>query len=271
MVGRVAVHHNASPDVELHALQTLHRGHGRELLEQRVRGFGGHGQALDLAIHEGGWNRAGHGQESHVDLPTHQVGQQGCNAFVGHVQHVDLGELGEPLANQVVKRTWTHAAIAQGFAVAFAGQSQQLVNGLDVERVANGQNRVGGGKLSHQFEVLRLVLHALDGQGGQHQLHGAGQAQGGAVGRGADELAQADRAACAADVLDDHGLFAQSGGRIGLNLAGEKVGRTTGRVGHDQADWLDGIGLRDGGTERAGGNEQAADKGFDVHDVSCGV
>ena len=148
------MHLNAGPDVKFHALQALHAGHGRELLEQRVRCLGGHSQALDLAVQQGGRNGAGHGQESHVDLPAHQVRQQGGNAFVGHMEHLHLGQLRELLANQVVERARPYAAIAQGLVAVLAGQSQQFINRLDVERIAHGEDGVGGGKLRHHLEIF---------------------------------------------------------------------------------------------------------------------
>ncbi|WP_295549901.1 hypothetical protein [Limnohabitans sp. Rim8] len=71
----------------------------------------------------------------------------------------------------------------------------------------------------------------------------------------------------ATQVFDHHG-FAQFGGGLGLYLTGKKVGWTTGRVGHDQADGFDRVGLREGVADCGGGHEQAAQKGFDVHVVS---
>jgi len=78
----------------------------------------------------------------------------------------------------------------------------------------------------------------------------------------------ADRAPCAADVLDDHRL-PESVGCIRLDFACKKIRGATRWVGHDQADRFDGVVLCPGGAQGAHGHEQAAEKVSEIHDVSC--
>ena len=48
-------------------------------------------------------NRRG-GAEDHVDLAAEQVGDGRSRAAIGHVRHLDLGEVGEHLAGQMRRR-----------------------------------------------------------------------------------------------------------------------------------------------------------------------
>ena len=74
-----------------------------------------------------------------------------------------------------------------------------------------------------------------------------------AVGRGAREPPDADRAAGTADIFDDHRLAEERAHLVGDDAAGD-VGRAARRERHDQGDRAGGKVLRLNG--RAGGQKQ---------------
>ena len=101
-----------------------------------------------------------------------------------------------------------------------------------------------GAAQADRLEVLlavvgqRLVERDVDRQ----RAH-VGEQQRVAVGRRLRGLVDADRAAGAADILDDE-LLAERLAHRWHEHAGQRVGRTAGRERHDHGDGLGGIGLR---------------------------
>ena len=192
-----------------------------------------------------------------IDLTAQKVGHRRAGALVGHGRH-----------RHVQRRLKQHAAEMRGRADAGIGEGDVLLLRLDrLDQLGDRVGReVGPGDDGHRHvgdqpdagEVLGRIVGELAVERGAGRLADMVQQQRVAVGVGLGDPAGAERAAGAADILDDHLLAQRPRHRLG-DQTGHGVGRAAGGEGHDDGDRAGRIiGLRGGraGEEGKGRGDQ---------------
>ncbi len=177
-------------------------------------------------------------RDQKVDLPGDQIGHGRAGAAIGNEQHLGVGELLQQQSAHLRRRV-----LVDEFGVA----GMRLHPGDQRFQVVRRQRLLGDQKLRivrnqpDRLEIgLQIVVEIVDDAADMGVP--LADVDGVAVGRGAREPPDADRAAGAADILDDHRLAEESPHLVGDDAPGD-VGRAARRERHDQRDGARGKSL----------------------------
>jgi hypothetical protein len=178
--------------------------------------------------------------------PAH-VDHGGTAAAIGHVEHLDAGDVLEQLARQMRR-----AAVARRGKRQLAGIGLGMVDDLlhrfhrmfGVDR--HDQRQLGDE--DDRRKILHRVIRQAHVEVRPDTVGGDGiEQQRVAVGLRLGDVVRGDGAGCAAAVADDDRL-AECIGKLAANEAGDEIGRATGRHRHHQRDDPAGVAvLRVGG------------------------
>ncbi|MNI52822.1 hypothetical protein D3C73_1076270 [compost metagenome] len=173
-----------------------------------------------------------------VHLPAHHIGQALRGSFIGHVQDVDAGAVGQGGAGDDA------GAVAAGIGDAarvLLGVGHQFADVLPRALGVHDQDEGQVAAARDRGEILdRVIGHVLH-QPGRGRVRGVGgDKERVAVGLGTGHIAGRDGGVGARLVLD-HDLLAQDGRQFGPEYPADRVGARAGREGHDQGDGLVGI------------------------------
>jgi hypothetical protein len=189
--------------------------------------------------------------------------------------HRGARQVREMLAQHVVERPDSHAAIGQRLALGggLLRQRRQFVDVVRAQLLARQHRHRERPDDLHHPEILRLVLHRLQGHRRQDQLVGRALVEQVPVRRRGQHLLRRQRAAHAAEVLDDH-LLAERLRQGALHDPRNRVRQAARRVRDHQVHLLARVGLRQGGrASQAQAREQgqgAVVEGLAVHGFVSG-
>ena len=191
-------------------------------------------------------------RDQKVDLARDQIGHGGAGAAIGNEQHFGVREFFEQKPAHLRRRVLVDEFGVAGILLHPGDQRFQIVG---------RQRLLGDQKLRivrdqpDRLEVgLQIVVEIVDDAADMGVP--LADVDGVAVGRGAREPPDADRAAGAADILDDHRLAEERPHPVRHDPPGH-VGRAARRERHDQGDRAGGKVLRVNGS--AGGNKRQRD------------
>ena len=194
----------------------------------------GDGQRTQAAAGHMG-HAGGDGIKQHMHLAGGQIADGLGRALVGHMGQGDAG------LGCKGRRVQVHdGAIAAGGVVQLAGVglgiADQLLHGLDRQRVGDQQHAGGIGHMGNGCEVLVRAVGQLGHQVRRDRMGAAGgEQQGVAIGARLGGLGRADGAARARAVVN-HQRLAQLLRHLLRHHAGDQIGGTAGRKRHDDAD-----------------------------------
>ena len=200
----------------------------RRQLGQRLDGAGAHLRQRDGALHQ-----------EEIDLARHQIRHRRAGAAIGHEQHLGIGEL---LQQQP-------ANLRRGVLIDEFGVARMRLHPFD-QRFEIVRRQIFGGDQQHRIDRnetdrrevgLQIVIEIVDDAADVGVP--LADVDGVAVGRRPREAPYPDRAAGAADILDDHRLAERRPHLVGQNTPGN-IGRAARRERHDQRDGAGGEILR---------------------------
>jgi hypothetical protein len=203
-----------------------------------------------------------------VDLAAQQVVHGRRGALVGHGRHVDLHGRLEQQAAQVRGRA--DARIGQ-VDLALVGLHPLGKLGVVVGRQVGPADQRHRHFVDHA-EVFEVVQRLVGQRAVQRRCAGDAdvvQQQRVAIRRGLGDLVGAQRAADAADVLDDDGAAQRLAQRFG-EVPGDLVGRAPGGEGHDERDGFVGVFGQCGKGNNGGQEARGERQGCAHQEVSIG-
>ena len=160
-----------------------------------------------------------------------QVVDRLSGAAVRHVVELDVGRLGEPLHQHVLVRADARGRAAH--AGRFLHRGDQLGHRIHLERGVHGEHLRLAPEQAHRHQILEEVDVQL-----QHMRRAChvvvGEQERIAVGRRLDRGVDADRAAGAGAVLDEH-LLAEPARDVFAGEPRDEVEPAAGRERHDEA------------------------------------
>ena len=172
--------------------------------------------------------------EHDVDLAGQKIAHRRRGAAIGHELEARVGQLLEEDAGDVPRGADAAGAGRRLVGVGLQPGDQALhVVGRQV-LAAHDQHRASDDQGDRREVGEQVVLQGVGGAV-QHVVAPLADAQRVAVGRRARDLADADRAAGARHVVDQHGA-AEIGGHALGHHAGDRIGRSAGRGRDDHGD-----------------------------------
>ena len=220
------------------------------------------GKHLHLAVFE----MAGNGRQRGVqkgDLPTEERRHRLPGALVRHMHDVDAEAGLERLGGEVMDAADAGGAVVQ-LARLLLRERHQLLQRVRGHRGMRDQVERRGADQAHRREILeRLVGQLGEEMRVDRDLADVGDQQRVAVGRRLHDLGHAIDAARAAHVLH-HDRLAQRIGELAADQARHRVGKSAGRVRHDDPDRARRIVLR----VRGARDEQCCEDRYETHRFS---
>ena len=182
-------------------------------------------------------------------MAAEQIAQRGDRAAIGHMRHLDLGDVREQLAGQMIDGADARRAVLDRLALRL-GLLDQIGNRADRRlRIDHDDIRHGADK-TDRCEILALVAGVLGEAERDRQRRIGAEQDRVAVRRALGDRARADGAAGAAAVVDHDRLLEGFAQLVG-DRAGDDAGAAAGRERNDQRDRLCRIVLRTRAAERA--------------------
>ena len=222
----------------------------RRQLGQRLDGAGAHLRQRHGALHQ-----------EKIDLTRHQIRHRRAGATIGHEQHLGVGEF---LQQQP-------ANLRRGILIDEFGVARMRLHPFH-QRFKIVRRQIFGGDQQHWIDRhqsdrrevgLQIVIEVVDDAADVGVP--LADVDGVAVRRCAREAPYPDRAAGAADILDDHRLPERSPHLVGQNTAGN-IGRTARRERHDQRDGAGRVSLGVNGGD--GGEKCQRDRNTRISHIS---
>ena len=168
-----------------------------------------------------------------------EIGHRGTGAAIGDELDLRAGELLQQDAGHLRRRVLVDERGLAGIGLQPGDQRFEVIRRQRL--LADQELRIDGDQADRLEVRLQIVVQRIDD--GADMGVPLADVDRVAVGRRAREPADADRAAGAADVLDDHRLAQQRPHALGQN-AGRHVGRAARRERHDHGDLARRVGLR---------------------------
>ena len=164
-----------------------------------------------------------------------------CGTFVGDVDHANAGIKRQFFSDQMGQRAQTHAGVADFSGLGFGGFhqiGQRVVGRLDAcQDSTRGIDDIGDGREVFGRHKAQRFVDVGANRHGTDRHH----AQGVAIGLRFGQYRRANVAARPCPVVDHHRLAQSIAQSLG-QLAGDQIGHTPRRKGHDHGNRFDRIG-----------------------------